>query len=178
MSSTQIANDTTKINIHEAYTIIKEDSLIIMEKYSYNLDYRITRTTKKGSYKIITRYYPNYSISSQYSVFAGNLIGVKRDYSEKGELQEEINYDRLLTECEDCASLFDIAENIRKDFKINIEKEDEIIRWSIEKDKILNSTVYKIVCPPKYPDGRPYRGLIYDLQTGKFIEEYKAGRFD
>ncbi|WP_131667059.1 hypothetical protein [Chryseobacterium taiwanense] len=177
MSSVQMANDTTQRNIHEAYTIIKGDSLIIMEKYSCNLDYRITRTKKRGSRKIITQYYPNYSISSQYSLFAGNYVGVKKDYSEKGELLQTVNYDLLLTECGNCASIFDIAKNIRKDFNVNIENEDEIIGWNIEKSKNLNKTIYKIVCPPKYPDGRPLRGFVYDMKTGKFIEEYKQQRW-
>ncbi|MCS3532835.1 hypothetical protein [Chryseobacterium sp. JUb7] len=173
-SSIQDARDTLKRVVWEVYEFKKEDSLIYMEKLSTVDSYKMIRSKIGGSYKKVYIYHPNYSLFIESHYFLDLPIGHHKKYSGKGDLIEDINYDQIRKDEGYPISIFDIAQNMRNDFKIDIEKEDQILRWRIVKDDDLKKAVYKIACPPKYPDGRPPRGFIYDPVTGKFIEEYRV----
>ncbi|MDF2933164.1 MAG: hypothetical protein K0R36_2495 [Chryseobacterium sp.] len=148
ISSTRDATDTLKwVNI-ETYEFKKRDSLIQMEKHTYGDYYKLTRSRIGGSSKIVSIYYPdNYHIKAQYRYFLERPIGIHKTYSNTGELLKETNYDQIRIEHGLPISIFDVAKNMRKDFKINIENENEIIRWEVVKDEDLNKVVYKIICP-------------------------------
>lgn len=172
VSSIKDATDTLKLNTLETYEFKKGDSLIYMEKHSAFDTYRVVRSKIGGSYKKVCVYHLNYSLFIESYYFLDQPIGDYKKYSDKGLLIEEINYDQIKINEGYPISIFDIAKSMRTDFKINIEMEDQILRWRFAKDNKLQRLVYKIACPPKHPDGRPPRGFVYDAITGKFLEYY------
>lgn len=174
VSSMRDATDTLKLVILETYEFKKEDSLIYMAKYSLVDYYQLTRNKIGGSYKIDYYYYPNYHLKIKKYFFLDRPIGIHETYSEEGELLKKTNYDQMRIEQGYPISIFDVAKSMRRDFKINIENENEILRWELVRDEDLQRVVYKVVCPAKHPDGRPLRGFTYDAITGKFIAEYRA----
>lgn len=171
-SSMRDARDTLKQVILESYEFKKQDSLIYMEKLSTIDTYRVVRSKIGGSYKKVCVYHLNYSLFIESYYFSDKPVGNHKTYSETGKLVKETNYDQIRKDWGCLISIFDVARSIKNDFKINIEKEDQILRWEFVKDDQLQRLVYKIACPPKHPDGRPPRGFVYDAITGKFLEYY------
>ncbi len=173
VSSIRDATDTLKLVILETYDFKKGDSLLHMEKYSPVEYYQLTRSRIGGSFKINYYYYPNYNLKMKTYFFLDRPVGIHKEYSDKGDLLKEVDYDKM-TRDRGYVSILEVAKNMRKDFNINIENESEILRIEVVNDENLNKVVYKIVCPPKYTGSGQLRGFIYDAITGKFIQEYRA----
>lgn len=117
--------------------------------------------------KIYTYYEDTYSIANEGEYFLGMPIGVHKKYSRDGTLIEEKNYD---VNNEGILSIPQMIEIMKNDFKIDIEREDEIIE--VETVQENARLVWRIVCK-----GHPERQIMhnysyfFDAKTGEYLRK-------
>ncbi|MEJ5106804.1 hypothetical protein [Chryseobacterium sp. MYb328] len=128
---------------------------------------------KKNSVYTTTFLYNQYTYALQYEGLycKGTPVGIHKKYSKYGKLIEQTDQDLALREI-GVFTRKDMAKIMKRDFNINIEKEDELYMMNaFDKD---GKYFWRIVCrphPEKGADFAPAFAYLFDAQTGKFLSK-------
>jgi len=155
--------------ISKFYEYKEKDTIINLSKVHQGF-YREERFKENSVRKKIYTYYENtYSLANEGEYFLGMPIGVHKRYSKDGILIEEKNYD---LNNDGILSIPQMIKIMKSKFKIDIEREDEIIFMETVKENAR--LVWRIVCK-----GHSERQIMhnysyfFDAKTGQFLNREK-----